>query len=65
MLSLDILQLKLKRLKYTPEDYDVVTIRDSYPILYLAKLCENFTVEIYKGDFPHKFANQNTLSYKD
>ena len=55
-----ILKLKIKK------ESDSVTILDSYRILTdrLKDLCEKYEVDVIKGDFPHKFANSNTLFYR-
>lgn len=54
-----ILKLKIKK------ESDSVTILDSYRILTdnLKDLCVKYEVDVIKGDFPHKFANSNTLFY--
>ena len=54
-----ILKLKIKK------ESDSVTILDSYRILTdnLKDLSVKYEVDVIKGDFPHKFANSNTLFY--
>ena len=54
-----VLKLKIKK------ESDSVTILDSYRILTdnLKDLCVRYEVDVIKGDFPHKFANSNTLFY--
>lgn len=54
-----ILKLKIKH------GSDSVIILDSYRILTdnLKSLCVKYKVDVIKGDFPHKFANKDTLFY--